>query len=189
VKRQRVQQSLVIAQIAVSVILLTGAGLLTRTMQRLSEVDTGMDPKNMLTMEVPRDFGGRESNASVVARYERMQTEIAALPGVTQVGLGSVLPLRAAGIMLDVKAEGRAQAPNEPQPSAEYRTVGPGYFHTSRIPVLKGNEFTDNDNANSPKVVILNKTAADLLFPGQDALGRKIAWTGDVLRFIGMAEN
>ena len=187
VRRQRLQQTLVVAQIAVSVILLTGAGLLTRTMQRLAVVDTGMNTANMLTMEVPRDFGGQEANAAVVARYERMQTELAALPGVTQVGLGSVLPLRAAGFLLDVKAEGRAQAPGEPTPQAEYRTVGPSYFKAGGIPVLSGNSFTDNDGAGSAPVVVINKALADNLFPDQDPIGRRIAWTGDVLRFIGIS--
>mgnify|MGYP001370627802 CR=1 FL=1 len=81
-RRQRIQRGLVVAQIAVSVVLLTGAGLLTRTMLRLADVDTGFDADQVLTMEVPVDEPGR-SQADQVALYQRMQTELAAIPGVT----------------------------------------------------------------------------------------------------------
>ena len=185
-RRQRTQQILVVAQIAVSVMLLTGAGLLTRTMQRLAVVETGMNGDNMLTMEVPKDFGGEKPEA-VVAQYQQMQSRLAALPGVTQVGLGSTIPLRAAGFMLDVKAENRPVAPNEPMPQSEYRTANPDYFRASGIPLLKGREFSSTDLATSPRVVIINKTLADLLFPGKEAVGQRIAWTGEVLKFIGVS--
>ncbi len=188
VRRQRLQQGLVVAQIAVSVILLTGAGLLTRTMQQLQSVDDGLDAGHVLTMEVPHDFNYKDKSA-VVARYEQMQSELAALPGVTEVGIGSTMPLRSAGFLLDVKGEGREVAPNEPAPQAEYRTANPDYFKAAGIPLIAGREFTANDGPvpASPMVVMVNKTLANLLFPGQDAVGRRIAWTGDVLKFIGIS--
>ena len=182
-RRQRLQRGLVVAQIAVSVVLLTGAGLLTRTMLQLSEVDTGLEPENVLTMEVPPSSYGQD-NAVTVARYEEMRNQISALPGVKDVAVGSVIPLRAAGFMLEVKAEGRAMAPNEPMPRAENRTASPEYFRTAGIPILKGKEFSTTDRAGSPLVVILNKTLADRLFPNQDPIGRRVAWTGEVLKFI-----
>ena len=186
VNRQRLQRSLVVAQIAVSVVLLTGAGLLTRTMQRLSVVDTGMNTEHVVTMEVPRDFTGGD-NASAVAQYEQMRNQIAALPGVSQVGLGSTVPLRTAGIMLEIKAEGRPVNPGEPAPQSEYRTASPDYFIASGIPVLRGKEFSSTDRAGSAPVVMINKTLADFLFPGLDPVGRRVAWTGEVLKFIGVS--
>ena len=185
-RRQRLQQGLVVAQIAVSVVLLTGAGLLTRTMQQLSEVDSGLTTEKTLTMEVPRDFNAGD-NAKAVSEYQEIQRQLAALPGVSQVGLGSTMPLRVAGIQLEVKAEGRAIDPKEPAPQSEYRTASPEYFSAAGIPILKGNAFTANDGATSNKVVILNKTLADKLFPGVDPIGRRIAWTGEVLKFIGVS--
>jgi predicted permease len=182
-RRQRLQRGLVVAQIAVSVVLLTGAGLLTRTMLQLSEVDTGLEPENVLTMEVPPSSYGQD-NAVTVARYEEMRNQISALPGVKDVAVGSVIPLRAAGFVLEVKAEGRAMAANEPMPRAENRTASPEYFRTAGIPILKGTEFSSTDRAGSPLVVILNKTLADRLFPNQDPIGRRVAWTGEVLKFI-----
>jgi len=186
VKRQRLQQALVVAQIAVSMMLLTGAGLLTRTMQRLSVVDSGVNAERVLTMEVPKDFNG-ESPAAAIAQYENIQRELAALPGVSEVGLGSTMPLRASGITLDIKADGRPIAPGQAQPHSEYRTANPDYFRAAGIPLLKGRAFTSTDRAESPRVVILNKTLAEQLFPGQDPIGQRVAWTGEVLKFIGVS--
>ncbi len=185
VRRQRLQQTLVVAQIAVSVILLTGAGLLTRTMQRLSVVDTGLTGGNRLTLEVPPDY--TQPHDASVALYERIQSQVAALPGVKDVGLGSTVPLRSELFALDIKAEGRLVAPGEPMPHAEGRTASPEYFRAAGIPLLKGREFSTSDRAGTGLVVILNKTLADRLFPGLDPIGRRVAWTGEVLKFIGVS--
>src|SRR4051812_17364951 len=188
VRRQRLQQALVVAQVAVSVMLLTGAGLLTRTMQQLSEVSTGLTSDAMLTMEVPKDFNGTTKEA-MIADYQRMREQLVSLPGVQQVGLGSTMPLRAGGILLDVKAETHPLAPGEAQPQGDYRSANPDYFQASGIPLLKGRTFTASDDERSGKVAILNKTLADRLFGSRDPIGQRIAWTGDVLRFIGIPEN
>ncbi|MDB4913569.1 MAG: permease [Gemmatimonadetes bacterium] len=189
VKRQRVQQGLVVAQVAVSVVLLTGAGLLTRTMQELAVVDTGMKTEHVLTMEMPHDYTGPQDNAKTIAEYESIQQQLAAIPGVTEVGLGSTVPLRAAGITLDIKAENRAVAAGEPQPSAEYRTADDKYFQAAGIPVIKGRGFATTDRAGTNRVVLINKALADRLFGEQDPIGRRVTWTGDVLKFIGMKED
>ena len=186
-RRQRLQQGLVVAQVAVSVVLLTGAGLLTRTMQQLSEVDTGLTSGNVLTMEVPRDFTGGD-NSKAISEYQRMRDDLALLPGVSLVGLGSTMPLRASGIMLEVKAEGRPIIPGQPTPQSEYRTASPEYFKAAGIPLLKGKYFGAGDDAKAARVVILNQTLADKLFPGIDPVGRRIAWTGDVLKFVGISD-
>jgi putative ABC transport system permease protein len=186
-RRHRLQQSLVVAQVAVSVILLTGAGLLTRTMQRLAMVETGMDTGNVLTMETPSDFNGDPLQA--ISKYQLMRRELAALPGVKEVGLGSTVPLRSAGFQLEVKAEDRPVDPGRPIPQSEYRTASPAYFKAAGIPILKGREFTANDDAKAPKVVVLNQSAAELLFGNVDPIGRRVTWTGEVLKFIGMKEE
>jgi predicted permease len=185
-KRQRLQRGLVVAQIAVSVILLTGAGLLTRTMLQLSEVKTGLSSEQVLTMEVPFDYGSRK-DADAKALFDRMRLEVAALPGVAEVGVSSTMPLRAAQVQLEVKAEGRPLASGEAMPRAEFRTVGPSFFHAAGIPLIKGREFAETDRKESGMVVILNKTLADNLFPNRDPIGQRVAWTGDVLRFIGIS--
>jgi len=185
-RHQRLQRALVVAQVAVSVILLTGAGLLTRTMLQLSEVKTGLDAEQVLTMELPLNYG-EQTDADARALYDRMRLEVGAIPGVSDVGLGSTMPLRSAQFQLDIKAEGRPLAAGEPMPRAEFRTANPDYFRAAGIPVLKGREFTTTDRSGSGLVVILNKTLADKLFPGRDPIGQRVAWTGDVLRFIGVS--
>jgi putative ABC transport system permease protein len=167
------------------VVLLTGAGLLTRTMQRLSVVDDGLTGGNRLTLQVPPDY--TQLHEKSVALYERIQSRVAAIPGVKDVGLGSTVPLRSELFALDIKAEGRPVAPGEAQPHAEGRTASPEYFRAAGIPLLKGREFASTDRTGTGLVVILNKTLADRLFPGQDPVGRRVAWTGEVLKFIGVS--
>ena len=188
VRRQRLQRSLVVAQIAVSVILLTGAGLLTRTMLQLSEVKTGLTTENILTMEVPFDFEAKK-DADAKAAFERMQLEVAAIPGVSEVGISSTMPLRATEAVLDVRADGRPLQSGEAIPRADYRTVSPGYFHAAGIPLLKGREFQETDTPTSGKVVILNKSLADRLFGDRDPIGQRVSWTGEVLKFIGLSDE
>jgi predicted permease len=185
-KRQRLQRGLVVAQIAVSVVLLAGAGLLTRTMLQLSEVKSGLQSEAALTMEIPLMVPGR-SDAAVKQMYDRMQREIAAIPGVTGVGVGSVSPLRSAQFQLEVKAEGQTLGVGEAIPRSEFRTANPDYFRAAGIPLLKGREFYTTDREGSGRVVIINKTLADRFFPNRDPIGQRIAWTGDVLRFIGVS--
>jgi predicted permease len=182
---QRVQRALIVAQVAATVAVLTAAGLLTRTLLRLYQVDPGVRLENTLTMEVPLE--GERTTAQSVALLEEMQRRLAALPGVTEVGIGWNVPLRASNVQLELKAEGRAEEPGMPRPVAEYRTATPEYFQAAGIPLIQGRGFAATDGADAGRVVILNRTLAERLFPGRDPIGRRIAWTGDVLRFIQLS--
>jgi predicted permease len=188
VRRQRLQRGLVVAQIAVSVMLLTGAGLLTRTMLALSEVDTGLRAEEVLTMEIPLNFGQR-TDAETRALYDRMRLELGAVPGVKDVGIGNTMPLRAQQFALDMKIENRQLATGEPMPHSEFRTANPDFFRAAGIPVLKGRDFATTDAENTLPVAVINKTLADKYFPGQDPIGKRLTWTGEVLKFIGMKED
>ena len=186
--RQRVQRGLVVVQIAVSVVLLAGAGLLTRTLLRLSAVDTGLRTEEVLSMSVPLLTPGQllsdpSSDPWAKERYEQMRTEIAALPGVLEVGVGSPGPLRSSDVRFEIRAENRTPPAGEVAPRAEYRTAGPEYFRAAGIPLVRGREFGTADRADAARVVIVNQAVADRLFPGEDPIGRRMAWTGDILRF------
>jgi predicted permease len=186
--KHRLQRALVVVQIAVTVVLLAGAGLLTRTMIRLSDVDTGLRTEEVLTMQVPlltptELLFNPAADVSAKERYDRMRDEMAALPGVVDVGIGSPLPLRSSDVRFDVKAEGKSLGVGEAMPRAELRTANPDFFRASGIPLLKGRPFSTTDRMGSGWVVIINQTLADRFFPGRDPLGKRIAWTGDVLRF------
>ena len=106
-----------------------------------------------------------------------------ALPGVIEVGVGSTMPLRNSQIQLEMKAEGKTLSVGEAVPRAEYRTADPLYFSAAGIPLLSGRPFAATDRDGSGRVVIINQTLASRFFPGEDPIGKRIAWTGDVLRF------
>ena len=180
---KRLQRGLVVAQVALSVTLLSGAGLLVRTLLNLYEVDVGADLNGVLTVEVPVAGTGR-STPEVRDAYERMRSRIAALPGVAEAGVGSTVPLRDNEFELEIKAEGVALDPNQPTPRAEYRTATPEYFRASGIPLVAGREFEATDTRDGALVVILNESLARRLFPDRDPIGQRVAWTGDVLEFI-----
>ncbi|HEX6052738.1 MAG TPA: ABC transporter permease [Gemmatimonadaceae bacterium] len=198
-RKQRLQRALVVAQVAVSVVLLAGAGLLTRTMTRLAEVSTGLRTEEVLTVNVPllQVGGGPTPGADPMAwfkmlltsdmeakvRYDRMRREIAALPGAVEVGVGSSVPLRGSSTQFELKAEGKPLAVGEAPPRPDLRTASPEYFSAAGIPLIKGRAFAATDGPASAKVAIINQTLADRLFPGEDPIGKRIAWTGEVLKF------
>ncbi len=181
--RRRAQRGLVVAQLAVTAVVLTTAGLLARTLLQLQAVDPGLKPEGVLTMEVPIEGAGR-APGDVLTLYEEMRRRMAALPGVVGVALGSNVPLRSSDFMLDVAVDDRPLRPGEPTPRAEYRTASPEYFEVAGIPLLRGRAFVSTDRGESERVAILTQSLADRLFPDRDPIGRKVAWTGDVLRFI-----
>ena len=198
-RKHRVQRALVVAQVAVSVILLAGAGLLTRTLMQLSEVRTGLRTEEVLTMTVPllRLGGGPGAGADQAAwfrqimmsdmqakgRYEQMRREIAALPGVTAAGVGSSTPLRSSMAAFELKAEDKPIAAGEALPRPDFRTADANYLLATGIPLIKGRNFEETDRFGAPKVAIINQTLADRLFPGEDPIGKRIAWTGELLKF------
>jgi putative ABC transport system permease protein len=184
--RQRVQQSLVVAQVAACVVLLSGAGLLVRTLTKLASVETGVRADHVLTLDMPlegdllREVMKQPQN---FAKYEAVRERVAALPGVQIASLGAAAPLRASIMEMDVKAEGQALAPNQMMPHGAVRSVDPQYFSVSAIPLLKGRAFDATDRRGSALVVILNQAFAKKLFGDVDPIGRRVAMTGDVLRF------
>jgi predicted permease len=183
---QRMQRGLIVAQVAAAVTVLTAAGLLTRTLLGLNSVETGVDVASTLTMHVPDDGAGR-SPTETLRLQEAMRDRIAELPGVTAVGVGLNVPLTSSPVMLEVRAEARPPEPGVPVPVAEYRTATPEYFDAAGMRVLAGRRFSDTDVADGAPVAILNQALAGRLFGDEDPIGRRVAWTGDVLQFIGMS--
>ncbi len=193
-RKLRLQRGLVVVQVAVSVMLLAGAGLLTRTMMRLAEVDTGLRTEEVLTVQVPlltpvELLTNPASDAGAKERYDRMREEVAALPGVVDVGIGSPMPLRGSSVRFEVLAEGKTLPLGEAVPRADFRTANPDYFRAAGIPVVAGRSFSITDRRGSAPVVVVNQSFADEVFPGEDPIGKRIAWTGDVLRFTPISRE
>jgi putative ABC transport system permease protein len=183
---QRMQRGLIVTQVAAAFTVLAAAGLLGRTLLSLSAVDTGVDVSNTLTLQVPADGDGRSAD-EILRLQEGMRDRIAALPGVQAVGVGLNVPLRTSGVLLEVHADGRPPEPGQPLPMAEYRTATPEYFEAAGMRVLAGRAFADTDQSDGAQVAILNEALAQRLFGTDDPIGQRVAWTGDVLQFIGMA--
>jgi predicted permease len=112
-----------------------------------------------------------------------MLRAVRSIPGVLDVGLGSSMPLRRSQVQFDVKAEGKSLAVGEAMPNAQLRTANPDYFRAAGIPLLRGRPFSATDQAGSAPVVIINQALAARYFRNEDPVGKRIAWTGDVLRF------
>lgn len=198
--RQRVQRALVVAQVAVSVVLLAGAGLLTRTIMQLGEVRTGLQTEQILTFDVTLMRLGAASGTDMAAvyrsilaadvhvkqQYDQMMTEIRALPGVTDVGIGSTTPLDAAELW-PIKIDGQSVAVGEPIPQADWRTASPTYFHASSIPLVAGRAFAATDRPGAARVVVVNRTFAERYFPNEDPIGKRVALTGPLLPFTPLS--
>jgi len=112
------------------------------------------------------------------------------LPGVDRVAFGLLVPWRDAGTYgpaFQFSAEGHVRGPGEEDPRAQYRIVSPGFFSALGVPLLAGRDFNDNDRRGGESVVIISRTLAERMFPGQDAVNRHIMWTDPVIKFIGLS--
>lgn len=171
VRSGRARNLLVVAEVALALVLLVGAGLLVRTLVQLQDVPLGFDPRHVLTMTVAKSpTGGPEETG---AFFRQLTERVRALPGVASASVTWQLPLSGSSGMTGLEIEGQ---PNEPGniPMAVIHSAGPDYFHTMGLPLLKGRDFTDHDDMKSAPVVIVNETLAKRFFPGGDAIGKHI---------------
>ena len=182
VARQRVQGAFVVAQFAMAVMLVVGAGLLLRSFENVRAVDPGFSPEGVLTVELDVPVSMAPTNQEVIDFYENLERRISELPGVTAVGDGTTLPLgEPLDYLLPVRFVDRDIA-MELDPRAYLRPVSPGFFEAMRAPIVAGRHFTPLDRVGQPGVVIVNETMARLFFPGEDPIGQKI---GDMRTCFG----
>jgi predicted permease len=165
----------VIVEVALSLALLVGAGLLIRTLWNLRNVSPGFDPRNTLTMTIgvaSNDFTNEEQQS---AFYSEVLRRVRALPGIEAASLIDSVPLEG-GSMQPIAVEGNT-APMAHQPEVGVRLVSPGYFSTMRIPLLRGRDFTDADRASTSGVVVVSEAMANQFWPGQDPIGKRLTMT------------
>ncbi|HEY0321331.1 MAG TPA: ABC transporter permease [Pyrinomonadaceae bacterium] len=168
----RARGLLVVAEVAVTLVLLVGAGLLIRNFVRLQRVELGFNPGNLLTMQVgaPRRlYGQTEQRADY---YRQMQERVAALPGVRAVAATSNVPLDWV-LNFSFEVEGRPARPND-SPQADYSSISPNYFDVMGIPLRSGRKFTERDTTGTPGVVLISETMARRVFPGEDPIGKRL---------------
>jgi predicted permease len=170
--RQLARSGLVVLQLASSVVLALGAGLLIRSLVELNRVDLGFTPANVLTAQVQVPAGDYPQPADVV-RFHRQATErIARIPGVRAVGSARVLPLARTIGDWSIRIEGRPYVPEE-NPNGDYQAVTPGYFQAMSLKLVRGRFLTESDREGTQPVAVINETMAARYWPNEDAIGRQ----------------
>jgi len=183
--RHRFRGALVVAEIALSLVLLIGAGLMVKSFVRLLEVDLGFKPENVLAAEInlPRS---NYNNQQVTAFYQQVLERVKALPGVQSAGAASILPLSGANQGSDFFIEGRPDPPPDRKNQTYHRTVSSDYFQTLGIQVLQGRAFTEQDHRDAARVAIINESMARRFWPGENAVGKHLALSLEALKFLAM---
>ncbi len=173
-RRNRLRRLLVATELAMSVVLLVGAGLLVRSFSRVLQVPPGFNPTNVLTFELTLTGRRHADPPAVVETYRRLWERLEELPGVTAAGGVSVLPLSQMMAWGPITVEGRTPAPGEAFINTDIRVVGGDYFRAMEIPLQAGRFFDEHDTRDKDRVIIVDEPLARQLWPGQDPLGKRV---------------
>jgi len=191
-RHEGMRSVLVISEIALALVLLTGAGLMLKSFLRLRAVKPGFEPENVMTMTVDLPESAYRTAAQLRAFHTRTLESLSNLPGVLATGAVNWKPLGSELTMGDFQVEG-----GQPLPSGymvDKPCVSPGYFRAMRIPLLRGREFAEDDDSTAPGVVIVSQSVARSLWPGSDPLGKRISMEdhpkpGDWLTIVGVVDD
>lgn len=173
-RRNRVRSLLVISEIALSFVLLIGAGLLIKSFIRLRDVNPGFEPQRVLTTGLSLARAKYPKVEQQAAFFQETIARIKALPGVEAAALVDPLPLSGNSIAGTFQIVGRPAATAADKPLSNIRRISSDYFRTMSIPIMKGRVFDDKDTKDAPPVIVVNETFARRFFPGEDATGKRI---------------
>ena len=182
--RSRMSRGLVVAQSALSILLLVCAGLFLRSLKAATSIDTGFVSDNLFVAELDPGMQGY-ARARSEAFYRALAERLAATPSVRAVGLGRHMPMGFSGSAEDVVVPGYAPRPHEDL-FMSYNTVSPGYFEAMGIPIVRGRGFTARDDSAAPPALVVNQRFSERFWPGQDALGRTVRMGGRDHTVIGV---
>jgi predicted permease len=171
-RSNRTRAMLMSLQVAIAVILLVGAGLLLRSLGSLTRVDLGFEPEHVMTASVELPDSTYHL-AQRIAFFQQLRERLSGLPGVIAASAATPLPFSGDDIYVTFDIEGRA-IPKKDRPVAEASIVQPDFFRAVGIPVVRGRAFTDADTAASTPVIVVNEILAERMFPGEDAIGKRI---------------
>jgi putative ABC transport system permease protein len=178
VANRRLRGLLIVSEVALSLTLLIGAGLLLRSLSRLLVVSPGFDPANVLSMQTSV-LGQRFNDNAVVRQYFADSVErLRALPGVQFAAAASQIPLAGNMDKYGFHVEGKMHANPEEDPSAERYCITPGFLETMRIPLLRGRDISPADTATAPQVLLIGETTARRMWPGEDPIGKRVKLGG-----------
>ena len=189
-RQARLRKALVIAQVALSMLLLAGAGLFARSLYNLKALDPGFRVDNLFAFSIDPSLSGYE-NERLTALYQRLQEELAAVPGVHSVSMSETGALSGNDWQMTVRVDGyQAKEGEDMNPAVD--GVGPRYFETMGISLVAGREFTDRDVKGSPRVAIINETMAKYFFGAASPLGRRFGFgrgTATDIEIVGLAKD
>ena len=173
---RRVLGTLVVVEVAVALLLLVAAGLMTRSFAHLMRVAPGFEPRNLLAVQVYLPQTKYQNGGQRLRFYTEAVRRLAVVPGVESVSAVSALPMYPVGIdfALPFTIEGRAAPDNGEEPRADIRTAAPGYFATMRIALVKGRAIGEQDRMGAPATMVINETMASRYFAGEDPIGKVV---------------
>ena len=177
-----------VTQIAASFVLLVGASMLVKSLLAMQAVQTGIDTRRVLAVNVPVMSYGK-TDLQIVDFYREAIRRVHELPGVDGVAIGMLTPWREGksfGPGFQFTAEGYNRVTAEEDPRGQYRIISPGFFAALGVPIISGRDFNELDRKDSEPVTIISQSVARRMFPTQDALNRHIVLTDPVIQFIGM---
>ena len=173
-RRTQLKGTLVIGQVALSMVLLTGAGLLVRSFAHLLAVSPGFDPDNVLTLNISLPTVKYADAQKQIAFFDELMRRVSALPGVRSAGISAAMPLSRIRIT-PILVEGQPEVPLAERPFTVLEAVSSSFLETMRIPVRAGRAFSEADNQKSPRVVIVNEALARRYWPNENPTGKHIA--------------
>jgi putative ABC transport system permease protein len=171
--RGRLRSVLVVGQVALSLLLLIGAGLLLRSFERLLRVDPGFAANNVLTMNVSLPTEKYAKPDQQTAFFDEVLRRVSTLPGVRDAAISAALPLTPKRIT-PVLPEGQPEVPLAQRPFIDIEAISPAWFRTMRVPLVAGRAFTGADDAKSPKVLVVNEAFARRFWPGENPIGKHV---------------
>ena len=188
---RRLGANLVVAELAVAVVLLAGAGLLGQSLYRLLHVPLGFDPNHLATLQVMAPGTAYKTDEQTVGLYREVVRRISSLPGVESVGMTSMLPAQCDCASDRIQFPGRAYHGEHNE--VDERHVSAGYLATLKTRLVRGRLFTDREDASMPGVAVINQALARRYFPGQDPIGQRIAddefGTPHVWEIVGVVDD
>ena len=173
----RTRGALVVSEVALSLVLLAGAGLMIRSLWALRSTDPGFDPHNVLTVVLPTSATRYPTLEQNIAFWDRVLRQARTLPGVVYAGATDALPLSGDGSTQPVTVEGRPVLPMAEQPEVGVRVFTPGYLEAMRVPLLRGRQLNDGDVAGRPPVTVISAAMARQFWPHEDPIGKHLTLT------------
>jgi putative ABC transport system permease protein len=177
--RNWMRSALIVSEVALSLMLLVGAGLLIHSFWRLLQTDAGFDPKGVLALDIPLSRATYTKDEQRSAAFEQLIGRMKTLPGVRDVSLVSNVPMTDFDYELSFQVEGREPYKPGEEAVADYTVVGADYFRTMNIGLLRGRVFTEHDTANSPQVMVVSNAFVRQYFPNEEPIGRRIVFDGN----------